>query len=223
MNITTGISTLSELITQQISNNFLITSQEKEDLARCLDPSLVRLTSCFREISNKYYSNDHNATIFNPYHSGQHTTFLYFLSCEAAALGKTTLADKIYYLNRMMNGLDLFYHTKLSEVFFMDHPLGSILGRATYGNHFVFNQQCTVGGNHDVYPILGNYVTLFAGASVIGRCQVGNNVFVSAGAYIKDENIPDNSIVFGRSPRLVIKQKPLAYFYEPSPFKCHHE
>jgi len=42
---------------------------------------------------------------------------------------------------------------------------------------------------------------------VLGDSHIGNNVVISAETYIINENIPDNSIVFGKSPNLIIKTK----------------
>ncbi len=57
------------------------------------------------------------------------------------------------------------------------------------------------------YPVLGNNVILFANSTVLGDTHIGNNVVVSAESYIINEDIPDNCIVFGQSPNLVIKSK----------------
>ena len=45
-----------------------------------------------------------------------------------------------------MNGVDLFYAIELPPVFGAEHPLGSVMGRAKYGEGFFFYQGCTVGG-----------------------------------------------------------------------------
>lgn len=44
-------------------------------------------------------------------------------------------------------------------------------------------------------------------SKILGKSKIGDNVIVSANTYIKDEDIPDNSLVFGQSPNLVIKKK----------------
>ena len=46
--------------------------------------------------------------------------------------------DKIYYLNRLLNSVDLFYKVTLPDIFMLDHPLGSVIGRGTFGNYFSF-------------------------------------------------------------------------------------
>ena len=86
-----------------------------------------------------------------------------------------------------------------------DHPVGTVIGRATFGNYFSFCQGCTVGNNKGIFPIFGEYVTMLSDSKVLGNCNIGNNVIIGANAYIKDENIPSNTIVLGISPNLIIK------------------
>ena len=45
----------------------------------------------------------------------------------------------------------------------------------------------------------------FGGSAVIGDCTVGANCWLSYGTVVMDENVPANSVVFGRSPALVVK------------------
>jgi len=137
--------------------------------------------------------------------------FLYYLSHDIYIHRESTvLCDKIYYLNKILNCVDLFYAINLPDAFGAEHPLGSVMGRATYGNGFFFYQGCTVGGTKAkdgtiYYPQLGKDVKMYANSSILGRCKVGNNVQIGAGALVKNEDIPDNSIVFGQSPNLIIK------------------
>lgn len=222
MNITITRNDLKALLLSQIQNNFLLTNDDENVLSdSIISAALSRIEICFAENLNKYYRDDNGELLFNPYHSGQYTIFLYFLSKEVWKLGNSVLADKIYYLNRMMNSCDLFYQVDMPDIFHLDHPLGSVIGRGTFKDYFLFQQNCTVGNNGGIFPIFGEFVWLFAYATVIGDTTIGNNVFVSAGTFIKDEQIPDNSIVFGQSPNLIIKEKPPEYFYAKSPFKNH--
>ncbi len=69
----------------------------------------------------------------------------------------------------------------------------------------------TVGGNRKdgklYYPVLGNNILIYANSTILGNCHIGNNVIISAESYIINETIPDNCIVFGKSPDIVIKNK----------------
>ena len=51
------------------------------------------------------------------------------------------------------------------------------------------------------------YVRMCANSSIIGNCRIGDNVIIGANSGVKDEDVPDNSIVFGYSPHLIIKAK----------------
>lgn len=93
----------------------------------------------------------------------------------------------------------------MPESFFLEHPVGTVLGRAQYGNRFFAMQNCTIGGNKGYYPIIGNNVKMYSGAKILGNSIIGDNVSVAANTYIKDTNIPDNATIFGSSPHLVIK------------------
>lgn len=104
-----------------------------------------------------------------------------------------------------MHAVDIYAEVVLPPVFFLEHPLASVFGRAEYGNNFFAMQGCTVGGNKGKYPIIGENVKMFSNSKIIGNSKIGNNVWLSANSYIKDENVPNNSIVFGSSPYLIIK------------------
>lgn len=121
--------------------------------------------------------------------------------------GDIEVAEKSYYLNKMMNSVDWFYEVELPDIFFADHPLGCVLGRAKYADRFSVAQGCTVGNNHGIYPEIGENVTMHPMAMIVGKCKIGKNVEIAANAFIKDENVPDHSIVFGKSPDLVIVTK----------------
>ena len=223
MIITIGKNKLIELLCRQLKNNFTLDKEEALALEESIDLALLNAESCYAGNTNKYYWNNNDSLIFNPYHSSQYSIFLYFLARTIFLADNRMLADKIYYLNRMMNSCDLYYEVELPSVFFLDHPIGAIIGRGSFSNYFAFRHNCTVGGNHGKFPRFGEFVCLFSNATVIGNTNIGNNVFISSNTLVKDVNISDNSIVFGQSPNLIIKRKPKEYFYENSPFKHHQQ
>lgn len=167
---------------------------------------ISRCEYCFERTPNKYYSLN-GETYFNPLQSAQYTVFLYYFSNTIVTeTDNRNLADKLYYLNKIMHGCDLYHEVELPRFFTLDHPVGSVMGRAVYGEGFSFGQNCTVGNNRGIYPILGTNVRLCAGASIIGNCHIGNNVTLGAGTIVKDEDVPSDTLVFGQSPNLIIKQ-----------------
>lgn len=202
-----------ELVCKQINNLFILEdANEKKLIKEALPQAMERCEYCFSKSQNKYYRRE-GETFFNPFHSSQYSIFLYYLSNTVFTLdkAKTTLADRIYYLNKALNGLDLFYEVKMPKVFFLDHPVGSVLGRAKYDEYFSFTQNCTVGNNKGVFPVIGRSVKMLSGSKILGHCHIGNDVIIAANTYIKDTDIPDCSMVFGSSPNLIIKPNPAAF------------
>jgi serine O-acetyltransferase len=206
MKIEFGQEYLLKLILKQLDNNFFVEKKEIESISSILNQVLERVENCFKATSNKYYCKD-GGVYFNPYHSGQYTIFLYFLSNSIfTETGNSILADKIYFLNKIFNSCDLFYEVELPEKFELDHPIGAVMGRANYGNHFNFSHGCTVGGNNDLYPTIGENVSMMSDSKIVGKSIIGNNVIIAANSYVKDQDVPDNVIVFGSSPNLIFKK-----------------
>lgn len=107
-----------------------------------------------------------------------------------------------------MNGVDIFYDVILPKHFAVFHSVGTVLGRAKYGDGFRYMQNCTVGEDmKDNWPVIGENCYMCAGSSIIGRSVIGDNVIVGAGCIIKNDIIPADSLVFGFSPNLIIKAK----------------
>lgn len=199
------------LLVKQLDNNFLLSKSEKETLSNCLSEVFSKIAYCFEHTINKYYScivGGVKVPYFNPFHSCQYAIFLYsYARIVAMEANAVLLADKLYYLNKMMNSVDLYHQIELPAIWGCEYPLGSIMGRATFGEYFYFYQGCTVGGDHNSYPVIGHHVRLFANSTVLGESYIGNNVWIGAGALVKNAEIPDNSLVFGQSPNLIIKQR----------------
>ena len=206
-------SKLRELLLTQIKNFFLLDDQtEPAILDENLQVALDRAAYSFSLTTNKYYQRD-GMVFFNPLHTAQYGIFLYFLSNTIwKRYGSIVLCDKLYALGKVINALDLYYEIEMPDVFFMDHPVGTVLGRAHYGRFFLFSQNCTVGNNKGVYPIIGEHVAMMSYSRVIGRCKIGNYVVISSGAFIKDQDVPDFSLVFGSSPNLIVKPRSIDYF-----------
>lgn len=197
---------ITSLTIHQLNSFFPISNEEQNLICSLINRVLHRIEMNFSSNPNKYYSRD-GETYFNPFHSGQYCIYLYFLSNEVWKAGNDLLADKIYYLNKIMNGLDMFYQVELPDYFSLDHPVGSVIGRGHYSDGFSFGQNCTVGNNKGIYPTLGYNFRMCANSTILGNCLVGDNVTLGAGTLVKDQDIPSDSLVFGQSPNLIIKHK----------------
>lgn len=201
------------LVRHQVDGLFTLSAAEAETLRLRLDRALTRTERCFAAIDSPYYRSASSAdgVRFSPFQSSQYTIFLYFLS-RSVAEEDGRLADKLYYLNKTLNSVDLYHGVALPDIFVLDHPLGSVIGRGTFGDHFAFFQNCTVGNSAGEYPVLGRHVYLMPGSQVIGRCRIGDRVIVGANAYVKDTDVPSQTLVFGASPNLILKPARAEHF-----------
>lgn len=195
------------LLTKQLNNMFEILNQEERNMIHeAVQNSYKKYTEHIQRLVVKGFER------LNPYHSGQYCIFLYTISRQLyQEQNSMQLADRVYYLNKIMNGIDLYYQVELKSPYYFEHPVGTVLGKARYGEKFTVYQGCTVGGIHKgvsdfVYPDIGDNVMMFSHSSLIGACTVGNNVILASNTIVKNENIPDNVLVFGQSPTLVFKE-----------------
>ena len=172
-------------------------SVQEHDLKKSFDHSMQRLEFCFSKVNNKYFRNE-NRVFFNHLNGDQYATFLYYLSNTCFKNNvKDDICTKIFLLNRLLNGIDMFYEVDLPDVFLLVHPIGTILGRGEYSDYLVVYQRCGIGSNHDIYPTLGKNVTLRPGASIIGNCKVGENCEIGAESLLMDKNLEDNTLYVG--------------------------
>lgn len=185
---------------------------EVDIIKSCQSEAFTRSTKCFSKIRDPYYNMD----AVCPYHSGQYLTYLYFLGNTIfntyLSKGQENQAaqnacDKIFMTSLTINGADIYYAHKMPDIFYPAHPLGAVLtGKATIGDYFFFMQGCNLGINKGVGPSLGSGVVMWGGSKIVGNCHIGNNVMLGANAYIKDMDVPDNSIVYGQYPNVIIKE-----------------
>lgn len=182
--------------------------------------AFARLYNCFKAINNKYYS-DGTYVIFNHLNSDHYCSLLYLVSNEAYKANAIDIATKLFLLNKYLHGLDLYFSVDLPEVYMFVHPVGTVIGGHTqYSNKIVFYQNCTVGGvfqnGNYIYPKFGENIVLYSRTSVVGECNIGNNIIFGANSFVIKSDIPSNSIVTGSYPHNVITQKPsvdIQFFY----------
>ena len=179
----------------------------KLTLGDVLPYAVARVERMIACSNNKYYLYSGGV---HPFHTGMYMNLLYWLAYECYLKdGNGKRAEKLYYLNKVLHSVDIFYEVEMPCFWDVEHPLGSVMGRGCYGNYFFFYQGCTIGGNGLDYPILGEHVTMFSNSKILGHARIGSFVILAANAYVIDCEIPDNSLVFpsgdGRNPIIVSK------------------
>lgn len=208
-----NLELLPALVEKQLTGFFPMSETEEAIIKESIPLVVDRSEVCFSSIDNKYFHRK-NEIYFSPFHSGQWLIFLYYLSNTISnnltyfnkweGVNKK-LADKIYYLNKILHSVDIYHEVHLPSSFFLEHPVGTVLGRASYKNGFMAYQNCTVGGNKGKYPTLGKDFHMMSGSKVLGDSHIGDGVTLAANTYVKDQDIPSGATVFGSSPNLILK------------------
>lgn len=206
-----------EIVLRQLGNFWPKTN--RNIIEASLPDALRAMELNFKGIpSNRFF--DGKDIVFSPYFSIHWMIFLYRLS---NAIYRNSIissidgcpppqeCDQLYYLNKIMHANDWFYAVELPVHFFAEHSIGSVLGRATYGDYLLVYQGTTIGGSikngKTYYPNLGDNIILFSNSSILGKCNIGSNVIISADTQVLNEDVPDDCIVFGKTPNLILKRR----------------
>lgn len=112
-----------------------------------------------------------------------------------------SLVYKIFYkVTQILTGIELPCEVSVGNNFRIDHFGGIIIsGYASFGDDCVVRNDVTVGLKNiedKTAPKIGNKVNIGAGAKILGRITIGDNVDIGANAVVI-RSVPDNSIAVG--------------------------
>lgn len=104
-------------------------------------------------------------------------------------------------------GIDIALGAKIDLGFYIGHFSGIVVSpHASIGKNCNISQGVTIGvsGRADKRgaPTIGEGVYIGAGAKVLGKIHVGNNVAIGANAVVT-QDVPDNAVVVGIPARVV--------------------
>ncbi len=134
---------------------------------------------------------------FNKLISWQYATFLYKLAHMCVRNGVNDAAtDRLFLLNKALNGLDLHPNIELPKNFFLSHTNSAVFARASYSDYCVFHQGITVGRKGDERPVMEEYLVMYPASMIIGNCYVRKNTVLAPGVRLIDTNTPGNCYVF---------------------------
>ena len=208
---------VKDMLLNQISNNFFKSIDDEKLITKHMPHILERFERNIENNNNKYYSRVNESgkreAYFDPLHTCQWFLFLYLTANtiykyeDEKKEAAREVCDKVYGQSKTLSGCDIYYEVEMPEAFSFDYPLGSHMGRAQYGNGFSFVQGCTVDDKDGKYPIIGENVKMLTGSKIIGNSHIGDNCIISEGTIIVDEDVLHDSIVYGKSPNLIIKSR----------------
>ena len=206
---------VKDMLLNQISNNFFQSIDDEMLISKHMPMVLERLEKNISHNCNKYYSivnpKGEREPYFNQLHSCHWLLFLYLTANTIykyevdKVMAARTVCDKIYIQAKTVSACDIYYEVEMPEIFSFDHPTGSFMGRAKYGNYFSFTQGCSVEHDNDIYPVIGEHVTMQSNSKIVGNSHIGDNCIIKHDTIIVNQDIPDNSIVSGRGANLKIE------------------
>lgn len=195
---------LARYVARQMAT-FFPDGDETAAVETVIGDALGRLEHCFNHARLKCFWTD-ACPRFNHLHTDQSAIFLYYLSNSAFKRGAVNVAAKAYALNKALHGLDAFYEVELPAIFTLQHPVGTVLGRAAYSDYLCVYQNVTVGSDPaGAQPMLGRSVILYGGARVIGETRLGDNTVVSAGTTLLGGAVPAGHVAYGQHPHVSTK------------------
>ena len=104
------------------------------------------------------------------------------------------------YLIQLLSGCQLEFSATIGRRLHMAHPTGIVIGSGVIiGDDVTLYQHVTLGGKSrqdPEYPLLANGVTVYAGATILGRLTVGEGATVGAGTLLFSD-VPPGATVFG--------------------------
>jgi len=219
-------------------NGDSLTTAEQEECARkaraITDDFLQRLPEVRRLLSldvQAAYDGDPAA---------EHTDETIFCYPGVFAIMVHRLAHELYQMEvpllpRIMSeyahsvtGIDIHPGAKIGESFFIDHGTGVVIGETTtIGKNCKIYQGVTLGAKSfpkdsrgrivrgaKRHPTLGDRVTVYASATVLGGDTViGHDCVISGGVFLA-RSVPPGHVVRNVSPELVLRTNPDADGYE---------
>lgn len=94
-------------------------------------------------------------------------------------------------------GIVIHPNCKMGIHFRVDHAVGIVIGAgAVIGDYCKMYQNVTIGQKEGHFPIIGNFVTVFSGAKIIGDIKVGDYAVIGANAVVT-EDVPEGAVAVG--------------------------
>ena len=140
---------------------------------------------------------------------------------ELYLLGAPLVARVIAEIAHSRTGIDIHPGASIGESFFIDHGTGVVIGQtAIIGQRVRLYQAVTLGArsftvdpdghlvNTPRHPIIGDDVTIYAGATILGRVTIGAGSVIGGNVWLT-RSVPAQSQVRQGQPSVTIETDPL--------------
>ena len=117
------------------------------------------------------------------------------------------IASVLIILNKFLNGCVIGRHAQFGPGLVLMHPVGVVInGGVKGGENVVIESGVVIGAARNGFPVqtpqLGNDVFIGAGAKVLGDLTIGNHVLIGANAVVLHD-VPDQSTAVGMPAKAI--------------------
>lgn len=199
---------------------FLKAIDNNKNVFDCFLNDLDLIKSILNEDVNFFLDSDPAASSIDEIkiaYPGYKAIAIYRVSNILYRLGYKVHARFFSEMGHSMTGIDIHPGAMINYPFFIDHGTGIVIGQtSTIGKNVKIYQSVTLGAislsNAEElrgvtrHPQIGNNVTIYAGASLLGAIKIGDNVTIGSNVFLT-EDVPDNTRVTIGKPELKIRSK----------------
>ena len=219
LNICSSYLLCEEENIEDISQQFLSIDNNQEKLKIFLE-QLDEIKNILKEDLLFFMDSDpavESAEEIKIAYPGYKAIVIYRLSHILYGLGYKVEARIISELGHSKTGIDIHPAAEIGYPFFIDHGTGIVIGEtASVGKKVKLYQGVTLGAlsinnasslrGIKRHPSIGDNITIYANASILGPIQVGDNVVIGGNVFLT-EDVPSNTQVSIGKPVLVYKSK----------------
>ncbi|MBQ9000661.1 MAG: serine acetyltransferase [Eggerthellaceae bacterium] len=146
---------------------------------------------------------------------GLYATFVHRIAHVLDELGVPLIPRLMSEHAHSQTGIDIGPGAQIGEYFFIDHGTGVVIGETTIiGDHAKIYQGVTLGATSTRkgqllagvkrHPTLGDYVTVYSNASVLGGdTYIGSGTVIGGSAFVT-ESVPDNARVSVKGQEITV-------------------
>lgn len=194
--------------------------EDNKDAFSSFIKKLDEVKAILKEDLNFFYDSDPAATNLDEIklaYPGYKAISIYRISHAVYSLGYKVQARFISEVAHSSTGIDIHPAAQISYPFFIDHGTGIVIGETTKIGKRAKIYQCVTLGAVSLsnakelrgvirHPQIGDDVTLYAGASLLGAIKIGNNVTIGSNVFLL-KDVPNNMRVTIGEPELIYNNK----------------
>ena len=201
-------------------NTFYAAIEKNRDVYEKFVEELTEITKILKEDLEFFLDSDPAATSTDEIklaYPGFKAIAIYRISHAIYKLGYKVQARFISEVAHSQTGIDIHPAATISYPFFIDHGTGIVVGETSKIGKRAKIYQCVTLGAVSLsnakelrgvvrHPQVGDNVTIYAGASLLGPIKIGNNVTIGSNVFLTKDVASNMKVIIGE-PELIYKNK----------------